>query len=311
MAGRAGRGFYVAPVGPLVYEYDSSGKFLRSIGRRGSGPGEFGFIRRLFQDASDSLYVIDLARRMSLFDPDGKHVRSMRMPYVPLSLTKLADGSMVVAAPGLGRGDAGYPLHLIGTRGDVVRSFGSSNPVVDPAQPLLGNRFVAAGNNGSVWAARVDRYLVENWDPSGRQLASVERQVAWFSEQSADLRSSRVPVTSPERLTKPPPSAIRGLQYDSTGHLYVLLAVAGSDWRSHDIRVGEGIRLGADVLDKMFDSVLEEIDPGTGAVLGSLRVPQHFDRIIGRNTLASMRELPDGDRVVDVWEFGRFALRRR
>ena len=54
--------------GPLVF--DSLGRFVRQLGRRGLGPGEFQVARYLSIAASDSIYVADpQAGRMSVFTP--------------------------------------------------------------------------------------------------------------------------------------------------------------------------------------------------------------------------------------------------
>ena len=55
---RTSKGEYlVAPVSTLgaIAVYDSSGRLLRTIGRRGPGPGEFGDITGLFLGAGDSV----------------------------------------------------------------------------------------------------------------------------------------------------------------------------------------------------------------------------------------------------------------
>ena len=60
--------------------YDSQGAFLRTVGRRGGGPGEFqslGWMRRL---ADDSLITYDLRQlRFSIFAKSGVFVRSFRL----------------------------------------------------------------------------------------------------------------------------------------------------------------------------------------------------------------------------------------
>jgi len=56
----------------VIRFYDSTGTFLRQVGRKGQGPGEFQEIGLLWSTAGDSLLVYDLVlRRLSTFDPAG------------------------------------------------------------------------------------------------------------------------------------------------------------------------------------------------------------------------------------------------
>ena len=59
--------------------FDASGRFVRKMGRRGQGPGEFqslGWIRVL---PRDSILAADLTGRLTLFDPLGAVVRSWNL----------------------------------------------------------------------------------------------------------------------------------------------------------------------------------------------------------------------------------------
>ena len=55
--------------------YSPSGAYIRTIGRSGSGPGEFRSPRRLWLDTHDSIIVADLDRLL-IFDSAGTFVRS-------------------------------------------------------------------------------------------------------------------------------------------------------------------------------------------------------------------------------------------
>jgi hypothetical protein len=62
----------------VVRTYDSSGAFVRTVGRSGEGPGEFGAgAATVLVDASDSLRVFEPGRmRLSVFSPEGSFVRA-------------------------------------------------------------------------------------------------------------------------------------------------------------------------------------------------------------------------------------------
>ena len=59
-----------------VVKFDKNGKFVTSIGKKGSGgPGEFNLVHCVVVDARGRLYIADRDnRRIQVFDPDGKFV---------------------------------------------------------------------------------------------------------------------------------------------------------------------------------------------------------------------------------------------
>ena len=60
--------------------YDGTGKHLRSVGRKGTGPGEFQSIASLWPGAGDSLLVGDaLLRRITVLDHDGNFGRLLTL----------------------------------------------------------------------------------------------------------------------------------------------------------------------------------------------------------------------------------------
>jgi hypothetical protein len=73
--------------------YDASGRFLRTVGGEGDGPGELRNPLRLLRVHDDSLLVVDF-RGVSLFDSDGAFIRSTPTPIVRPEAA-FADGSLI------------------------------------------------------------------------------------------------------------------------------------------------------------------------------------------------------------------------
>lgn len=84
--------------------FDASGRFLRSLGRNGQGPGEFNLILWRLLRSADTLIGIDNSMRAQVFDPLGELRRSLPRARPPASrgnparLAFDADGSAVVQA---------------------------------------------------------------------------------------------------------------------------------------------------------------------------------------------------------------------
>lgn len=62
--------------------FSPTGTFIRAIGRKGSGPGEFDGIQNMLRSA-DTLVVQDRQSRLQIYTPDGKLLRSYARPLFP------------------------------------------------------------------------------------------------------------------------------------------------------------------------------------------------------------------------------------
>jgi hypothetical protein len=78
--------------------YDQTGKFIRSTGGTGGGPGEFSYLSQVRLMAGDSIYAYDLDRSLgAVFTPSGKFVRNSprhRPSKANLSSTSSRDQSV-------------------------------------------------------------------------------------------------------------------------------------------------------------------------------------------------------------------------
>jgi hypothetical protein len=64
--------------------YDSSGRYVRALGRKGQGPGEFASLSGMHLVGRDSLYVFDQTlRRVSIFDTRGTLLTSFQLQNTP------------------------------------------------------------------------------------------------------------------------------------------------------------------------------------------------------------------------------------
>lgn len=82
--------------------FDGAGQFVRAVGRRGGGPGEFEAISRLETFRGDSIVVFDWGQqRATVFDPGGKYVRDLDVRALAGSESRLTvvgsleDGTLV------------------------------------------------------------------------------------------------------------------------------------------------------------------------------------------------------------------------
>ena len=70
-----------------VLKFDRTGKFLKSWGGKGKGPGQFDVAHGIAIDAKGLLWVMDREnQRIQVFDPEGTFVREMKYAGLPCSV---------------------------------------------------------------------------------------------------------------------------------------------------------------------------------------------------------------------------------
>lgn len=300
---RAGRFFLVlfSAARGTVLVFDSSGRYLTDIGRKGSGPGEFSMARHVVIAPGDSIVVADfLSRRVSFFDLSLRFVRSF--PSVSLGraagIEVLRDGSLAANTNITTRQAVGYPLHLHSAEGAVLRSFGADAPAFRVDRPLISRRRLARSRSGGFWAAHATRYTIEHYDERGDKLGELVRKVAWFPPHEG------VPIS----VDAAPQPTVMGLHEDDRGRLWVLTVLPDPNWRSAvgNIlpRTHGGGRSPIPVVqnyDAYYDSLIEVIDPTSGRLITAQRFPQALGFLVGSQFVAMRRESEAGDFFVQTW----------
>ena len=144
--------------------FGADGKYLRSVGRKGGGPGEFQQLWLFHLGPADSLMAFDLAKGFEIFDPAGKYARRMTYGRAIRSWPYgwFADGSQLISV------DERRPVQAAGRiidsasfyRPDKAGALGKElfrYPMYELAEsPRLGALPVVfgAGLTAAVWAER-------------------------------------------------------------------------------------------------------------------------------------------------------------
>jgi hypothetical protein len=205
-----------------VKEFDKDGKFIKTIGRKGQGPGEFNMPDMvLFNETGRTFYVFDLlTRRFSLFDLDGHFIRS-----IPVQ------AELVVRADIDSKGHIYYSSTSYATRQITVNKCDADMKVIASygAYPLagadnpVGPRFHwTVGLKDEVIIGFPINYELLFYEGNGKLLKKIIRiyvPVKLTAKETEEAIKS-VPKTKKSAVSEYH-SAYDGLFIDDDGHLFV------------------------------------------------------------------------------------------
>lgn len=285
---RDSRGRYIVPaVGDTeLLVYDSTGRYLRTLGRFGNGPGEYNLVMNL-AISSDSLFVFDYGGRLTVLTPEGEVARTALSRFVPLRALALRDGSLIVSGPYHSPTSLGQPLHRISTDGTVEKSFGYEVPRTDRDRPSLRNRKIAWHDTSSFWSVRPDRYEIELIGIEGDLQKTLVRGADWFPPRDYE----RGPTG-----TRPPPY-VRDITVDSAGRIWTMLYVASRDWKPVR-KAGQAVNPA--LMDADLDTIIEVIDPGSARLVASTRLDIMLEGFASPGIAFRYVEDEDGDTVIQI-----------
>lgn len=281
---------------PLVF--DARGRFVQAIGRSGDGPGEFRNPVAVVVSPADSVYVFDgQTGRLTVLSPALKVVRTAPFANRMWTATRLTDGSFIVNANLPNPDRFGYPLHRYDATGNYLQTLSDDNPLVVPRYPRHFLRWIFPSSDGGVWSTPLNhQYKVEKWDKEGRPQVSLHRDADWF------MPYDRYDLPTPDR---PPMPQMLGVWEDGDGLAWTLAHVGDPDWRRG---IAEGVRAEGQMMyrildhQRVFDCIIEVIDPSSGTLVTSQRFNGAYDVVIEPNLIAAIREAESGWHYVEIFE---------
>lgn len=274
--------------------FDRGGDHVRTVGRRGEGPGEFKNAISIHYDGGDRLWVVDLGNaRYSVFSPTGELLRSS---------PRFA--GVVYGDPGMFT-DLGLldPTGRVTPEGEVQRFYvlvDSAGAIADTLPPMrLGHmstlqnvparlapfmpRVISTPETGGdVWIASTDRYVLFRLAPAGDTLLEVrlETPPLELSPEDRDSLESIVsgwPASVDQEGLDLGAQYLRSLHADELGRVFVRPNLPeGEADRVFDMFDEEGRYLGriqADVSMEARPKVLFRNNAAYGVTLDSFDVP--------------------------------------
>ena len=245
-----------------VQIFDDSGRFVRTLGRQGEGPGEFrGVIDAHLVDGS--IVALDHPKRAwVVYDKGGGFVVERRYglahgPFVPVGGSRV-----VVIAVDRRPSVVGYPLHLVDVNvGTPSLHFGFSGTWLNTpyATTIVGS---VTSRQGTVWWGTAASPRVEEWTLDNELVRSIEGNLPWFAEVTEDIDPTR----------EEPSTLLKSIALDHEGHLWLSLETADPDWRDvpREVSGAEGaVVIPPDRWDDYLDTRLDIFDLNARRFLGS------------------------------------------
>ncbi len=173
--------FYDSP-DRQIKVFDSNGKFIRIIGRKGRGPGEIEQTTGFDLTPSGKLVCLDFGNyRTSFFDPDGKYINSHRWDKARYGLFYVSD-SLYITKVSINQGYR-HEVKAISISGNKLNKlFEYVNfkrhitPSINIGIPYSPSSKLAADIRGSRLYHTVDtKYTIDMWDIGGRLIRKIDR----------------------------------------------------------------------------------------------------------------------------------------
>ncbi len=269
---RLGRIYVADSQANEIRVFGADGRHVRTIGRKGGGPGELDGISGMDWDPNGNLWVMEVGNsRLSVFDTTGTFIRSHPRP----------GGFYMMPWPGgLDREGYLYDLNVISReltswrRGYVrfdrdmtprdtfaLPEYEQSSYELRSAEgvrrmsvtvPFSPSHFSALTPTGDLWLGVSDRLRLHRVSFGGDTVRIVEKPftpvpvtpaereqaiegLAWFTEQGGRIDASRIPATKP---------AFGALFEDPDGFLWVATIGETGDESGYDVFDADGRYLG-------------------------------------------------------------------
>lgn len=155
--------------------YDASGQRVGTVGKAGSGPGEFTFLSSA-QAYGDSLVGYDVAlKRLTVFSPGGAPARTLRPQPAPFDVRVLDDSLFLLVRHPSFRGRL---LEIVRPDGRRVSEFFDPPPFLEDPQLRFLTAVLADGRDGLVYATLFGFDTVVAFEYGGRMVAkgTLERE---------------------------------------------------------------------------------------------------------------------------------------
>jgi len=259
---------YIADSGNhRVVVFDLEGNFIRTIGQKGQGPGEFNNPTGLCVDKDSQLAVADYQNnRIQIFDPEGKFLRNINTKEVRVADLLVIDG-LYYSIPSFG--GSGFNINMssdaelqplvvvLNESGEVVSEITINDfPETQPFVRGLKNRVtLSLSPDRQLFLPFTAMNLIQVFDLKGQRLGKFERELP-FKPIAPTLKSQKTGRDGDRSVVQMVASldyVCKGSHFGPDGKLYILSYTESLDKimsESKDFRDQPNPALRFDVIDR-------------------------------------------------------------
>jgi len=270
--------------GSQILLFDSTGRFVRRIGRAGQGPGEIaGLIDAQFQGRH--VVAADHGNsKLLIMDPGGTTIAESRLPVRAGAFRVVSDSTVVLGTMDMD-GATARTLHLVrSATAQRLKSFGEVHPAWSAGARVAGDVLVgSSASANAVWVGHPGSFHIEEWDSDGRLVRTIRGDFAW----------SRAPARRDRE--SPPRPLLLDFGTDSDDRLWILTRVPDERWREARRQGAEGYVLSRD-MDGYVDMRIDVFDLRGRRHLGTMTWDEAYVGIVQiGSTLAVQKVTLDAD----------------
>ena len=292
--------YIIDQVTRLPRVYDTEGRFVRSLGRKGDGPGEYQDASAILIGSDGRVHILDLRlNRRTILSPTGEVIATLPLGSgAPMmaSAALLPNNGIVTNRILLDAEGAGFAFQEMDATGKRVRLFSEGAFDINWLYDI--QRLLFVRKNGELWTARPYSYVLELYTEHRALQRTYERAADWFKPLARGENESG------GFFDRPPTPNMRAIWEDDAGVLWTATIVTSVSWTPGPTIAAwrAAGRPPSSPPQERWDTILEAIDPTTGALLAGTRVGAFVVHDLFDGYLASYREASDGTPAVDVWQ---------
>ncbi len=184
-----------------VREFDEDGRYVRSMGRQGEGPGEFSFPSALAIDRSDRVYVADAGGRVDVFDSSGAYLTQFKHVHpgnIIRAIRVAPNGTIFVSC--FEPVDQQI-IHEYDSSYHFMRSFCDSYAIGQDLDVRIEGVFAGGpidiGPDSNIYFSQMLPYEITKYSPDGVQLMTIYRDNSFVSEPGVIRGKDGMTITAP------------------------------------------------------------------------------------------------------------------
>lgn len=174
-----------------IQKLNSEGKFIKTIGRKGQGPGEFQAARSMDIDTENNLFVFDVrSRRIEVLSSDGKPLRTIKFRAFSTGHIRLLKTGLIVRGGSLDFGivmgkvkKLPKLLEIVDQNGKTKLAFGEAKDYADGNTSWFANQFdLDSDAEKNIYLSFQRQNRIEKYAPEGRLLWQADRPLNYGTD---------------------------------------------------------------------------------------------------------------------------------